>query len=247
MPLEELAATHGGLHEFRVSAPSEMARLLKTLCDEAVPLNFNAPGGASTGTRLWTVDAERRTLAFSADGHDPQLRAVLESDEAVVVGYLDSVKLQFEVHSLVQVHNGGASALRCAFPHEMWRFQRRNAYRVRPLVRYSPVARLRHPDLPDMPLELRVLDLSIGGCALFLPDDVPPIVPGVQFNAVRLRLDADTELTVGLRLQHITGINPDSRGVRLGCEIIRPTSDVERTLQRYIDETQKRRRLMSLD
>ena len=28
--------------------------------------------------------------------------------------------------------------------------------------------------MPDMQLELRVLDVSIGGCALWLPHDLPP-------------------------------------------------------------------------
>jgi hypothetical protein len=33
--------------------------------------------------------------------------------------------------------------------------------------------------------------------------------------------------------------------VRLGCEIVNPGSDVTRTLQRYIDQTQKRQRLLA--
>jgi flagellar brake protein len=35
--------------------------------------------------------------------------------------------------------------------------------------------------------------------------------------------------------------------VRLGCEFNRPSGDMERTLQRFIDQTQKRRKLMALD
>jgi len=247
MPLEELAATHGGLHEFRITSPVEVRRMLQSLCDGNVLLNFNAPDGSCVATRLWTVDAARSVLSFSAERDDPQLPTLLDSDEAVVVGYLDSVKLQFDVQNLMLVHNGRDSTLRCAFPREMWRFQRRNAFRVRPLVRNSPHALLRHPELPDMQLSLRVLDLSIGGCALFLPDDVPPVAPGVQLNGVQLELDDETTVVVCLRLHHVTGLNPDSRGVRLGCELVSVGTDTERILQRYIDQTQKKRRLMSLE
>ena len=63
------------------------------------------------------------------------------------------------------------SALSCAFPQVVYRFQRRSSFRVRPILRSSPVARLRHPDLPELDLSLRVLDVSLGGCALFVPDD----------------------------------------------------------------------------
>jgi hypothetical protein len=44
----------------------------------------------------------------------------------------------------------------------------------------------------------------------------------------------------------VTSIQPESRGVRLGCEMVNPSSDVLRGLQRYIDQTQKRQRMMSL-
>jgi len=246
MPLDELAATHGGLSDFRVTAPAEIARLLQTLRDNAVLLNFNGPAGIVVSARLWTLDASRGVLAFSAEANDPQLQALLEGDEAVVVGWLDKVKLQFDVHDLMLVHQDDSSALRCSFPRELWRFQRRNAYRVRPLLRSSPCAVLRHPTLPEMQLSLRLLDLSIGGCALFLPDDVPPIVPGVQINGVQLKLDGDTAVSVNLRLQHVTGLNPESKGVRLGCELLRPSSESERALQRYIDQTQKKRRQFDL-
>jgi c-di-GMP-binding flagellar brake protein YcgR len=36
-------------------------------------------------------------------------------------------------------------------------------------------------------------------------------------------------------------------GMRLGCEFLALDAGTERSLQRYIDQTQKRRRLLSLD
>ena len=34
--------------------------------------------------------------------------------------------------------------------------------------------------MPEMALTLRVLDLSLGGCALWCPADVPPLQPGTR-------------------------------------------------------------------
>ena len=112
------------------------------------------------------------------------------------------------------MHGNRASVLSCPAPREMFRFQRRNAFRVRPLMRSAPVARVRHPDMPDMEFALRVIDVSIGGCALFLPADVPTMNAGVLLQGVRIELDADTRLEVTMRLQHVTAINPEARGVR---------------------------------
>ena len=207
------------LDDFRITAPAEIAAMLKRLADANVHVTVSSPRGDTITATLWTVDAKRGLVSFSLLADEPQLDAVVEGDEAMVLGYLDSIKLQFDVHDLVLVHRGSHKALNAAFPRELFRFQRRSGFRVQPMLRSSPVARVRHPMIPDMQLCLRVLDISIGGCALFLPDDVPPLDPGVLLNGVVLELDADTRVTTGLRLQHVTSINPDSRGVRLGCEM----------------------------
>jgi flagellar brake protein len=246
MPLQALAATHGGLTEFRLSSQAEITATLQRLLDDNVTLNLNGPDGSACAVRLWTVDPVRGSISFSANADDPQLQAVLQSDEAVVVCYLDNIKLQFDVHDLMLVHSGRSSALKCDSPKEVFRFQRREGFRVRPLLRNTPVAKLRHPMIPDMQLSLRILDVSIGGCALFLPDNVPSLSPGVVLNGVLLELDQDTRVQTKLRLQHISSIQPEAKGVRLGCEMADPTHDNLRRLQAYIDQTQKRRRLMVL-
>jgi len=246
MPLDAMAAGGGGLDAFRLDAPAEIAAMLHRLQQGEVLLNLNAPRAIYT-TTLWSTDAERGVLSFAADPTDPQVQAVLEGDEAVVVGYLENIKIQFDVDKLVLVHGARASALSAAYPRRIFRFQRRNSYRVRPILRDAPVAELRHPMLPDMQLALRVLDLSLGGCALLLPEDVPAIAPGVLINRVEIELDLNTRFEATLRIHHVTAIQPDSRGVRLGCELVRLAQTAERALQRYIDQTQKRRRLMALE
>ncbi len=246
MPLDSLAAAHGGLDGFRLGTPSEVQGVMNSLIDGNVLVNLNGSDGAAYTTTLWAIDPGRGTLSFSADADNNVVDALVEAEDAVAVAYLDSIKVQFDAQDLVLVRGGRSSALNCAIPREVFRFQRRNGYRVRPLLRSTPVARVRHPMIPDMQLSLRVLDLSIGGCALFLPDDVPPLQPGVVINGVQIDLDIDTRVATSLRLQHVTSLNHESKGVRLGCEMVSPSSEALRLLQRYIDQTQKRHRLLSL-
>jgi len=68
----------------------------------------------------------------------------------------------------------------------------------------------------------------------------------VTLAGTRMELDEDTRVDITLRLQHVTSINNDGRGVRLGFEYVRPNGDTVRTLQRFIDLTQKRGKLMAL-
>jgi c-di-GMP-binding flagellar brake protein YcgR len=82
---------------------------------------------------------------------------------------------------------------------------------------------------------------------LLLPGDVPPLPAGLEIRNVRVKLDADTRFIAHLQLHHVTAIQNQSRASRLGCEFMHVQPQAQRALQRYIDQTQKRRRLLSLD
>jgi c-di-GMP-binding flagellar brake protein YcgR len=233
--------------DFRVDNRREQLILLRQLRDGSTPISLSAADGISMTVTLWALDDQRERLNFSADDGNPQLQRLIDSDEAVGVAYLDSVKLQFDLHGLLLVRGQRTCALQAELPEVLYRFQRRQAFRVRTIERSSPKARLRHPSMPDMMLSLRVLDVSIGGCALFLPHDVPPLQPGTRLAEVMIELDADTRFPAQLTLQHVTSILSHERGVRMGCEWAPLGGAADRALQRYIDHTQKQRRLMAKD
>ncbi|MCW7540541.1 flagellar brake protein [Aquabacterium sp. A7-Y] len=218
------------------------------MVSERVLVTIATPGGACYTTNVWEVDRAKGVVRFTADRLDPQLSRVLDAEDAVAVAYLDSIKIQFDVHGLVQVHSGTrSSALNCSFPPEAFRFQRRASYRVRPLVNMPPTATFRHPAIPEMALELRVLDISIGGVALLIPENVPVVEPGVLVSRVQIDLDAETRLQAAVRVAHVTSMLDNSKGVRIGCELENLNGESLRLLQRFIDQTQKRRRMMALD
>ncbi len=229
---------------FRVTQAAERLQLLRALRDGSVPVILNAPEGSAYTTLVWAVDDTQQRLNLSADPAAPQLARVIEADEAVAVAYLDSVKLQFDLHGFTLVRGAKTSALQCALPREIHRFQRRAAYRVRPRGALVPTVALRHPALPEMQLALRVLDLSIGGCALWLPTDVPPMQAGTRIAGASAQLDAETRFQAELVLQHVSV--QGEGGARLGCEWCSLTPQAERALQRWIDRSQQRARLLGL-
>ena len=245
-PLESMG-DDASLATFRVTDPGEVRALLKSLMDQVVPLNLSASDGTAYTTTLWTVDPAVGKLSFTADMMAHTVHDIVEADECVAVAYLDRIKLQFDVQDLMLVQGHKASVLQARLPRELFRFQRRNTYRVRTLERTAPTAAFRHPAIPDMSLALRVLDVSIGGCALLLPANVPNLQPGAVIKGVRLTLDADTVIDAGLMLHHVTSTGAENGSVRLGCEIVGLGGNGERALQKYIDLTQKRRRMMALE
>ncbi len=233
----------GGLDawaQFRVDDASEVLHLLQLLRDRSAPLGLSSPQGVAVRSQLWSLDPARQHLTFSADGGGPLVQRLAQDDEAVAVGYLDNVKLQFDLLDLVLVHANASCALRARVPGAIYRFQRRAAYRVRSFDRRAPKVLLRHPSLPDMRIGLRIVDLSTGGCALLLPDDVPALQPGTLLGGVRFELDGDTAFDAALRLLHV-GAMHSGGGQRLGCEFVELPGPPRRALQRFIDQAQRRR------
>jgi flagellar brake protein len=247
MPIDGPGVASGRFEPFRLHSAVEIRALLARLVEGNVLLHLNAPGGAVYTTTLWALDAQRGVASFAVDPGSPQLQRVLAADEITVVGYIDNVKLQFELHGAMLVSGARASVLNTPIPRELFRFQRRASFRIRPLARSAASASFMHPAVADLALSLRVLDVSIGGVALFLPDELPPITPGSHLQGVHVGLDADTCIESGLVLNHVTAIDPDAHGARLGCAWSGLAGNAERTLQRFIDQTQKRKRALRLD
>jgi c-di-GMP-binding flagellar brake protein YcgR len=234
------------LDDYRITTDIEIQEYLQQVLTARALVTLSGPGGDSYTTLMWAADPGQRTLCFSAADSDARLDALLENDEIVAVCYLDNIKIQFDLEGVVHVKGGHHSALNARYPRVLYRFQRRSAFRVQPLASKSPVARFRHPAMPDMQLSLRVLDISLSGVALFLPDNVPMIAAGVKIGQCHLDLDDDTSLDAALHIHHVTAIHPESKGARLGCEFM-GLDWSDRTLQHYINQTQKRRLALMAD
>lgn len=249
MPVRaQVAEPVAPLAQYRLRSAVEVQALLRQFVADEAPLTLSTSDGLHYTTSLWAEDAERGVLVFSVDPADERVQRLLAVDEAVVVGYLDNVKVQFDVQGLMLVHGRDASALQAQFPQEIYRFQRRESFRVRPVGPGQPRVRLGAPRSEVPPLTLRVLDLSHGGVALLLQEPVPALQVGRLIEGAVLELDMATRLMVQLRVVHavaLTAQDGTPQGWRLGCDL-RPTDgDGLRVLQRYLELAQKKRRLIA--
>lgn len=233
------AATAPHSDDFRVAAEPEIEAWLRQLLQQQTTLQLSTPGGQSVGSRIWNIDPERHALSLEAQGSAQILQALIDSPEVMAVAYLDQIRLEFELAPLVLVKSPTMDTLRAPWPQLLYRFQRREAFRVEPLG--SPRALLQHPDHPDMALQLRVLDLSATGLALLLAPGLPRPQIGQALSSVQVELERDKHFVCDLRIQHVYETDA---GLRLGCAFVRLPQGADRTLQLYIDQTQKRQRLL---
>ena len=235
--------------ELRVASAAEIAAYLQDMLRERAAVRMNSPTGHSLVTHICALNASADLLGLEL-GADPEgiSEALVASGEITAVAFLGAIKLQFELEAPVLVSGEQGTVLRSQMPQRLYRFQRRQAYRVQPPGSLFPRVVLPGPS-PDQPgRALRVLDISIGGVALALPADLDPLPLGHVSEGLSLELDRLTALWVDLLAHHVSPIAEAAADTRqLGCAFVELPAEAARTLQVYVDQTQKRRRLLRME
>lgn len=242
MPAPEAAP-----EEFRVTAAAEVAAYLQQLQRGNAAVLLSGPPGQSLPSRICAFDTEAGVLGLEI-GADPEgiSQALVAGGEITAVAYLGTIKLQFELDDTVLVSGEQGAVLRSSLPERLYRFQRRQSFRVQPAGSVYP--RVVLPGAVQPGRALRVLDISIGGLALALPADFSPLPPGQVAAGLVLELDRITALRVALLPHHASPVAGDAHGMlQLGCSFVDLDPAASRSLQVYVDQTQKRRRLLKLD
>jgi c-di-GMP-binding flagellar brake protein YcgR len=230
------------LETFAVERPGEVAGWLRQLGSRSIVLTLAAGDGPGVEATIRSVDLQRGRLVLDAAAVGAARAHLLRGDEVTAVATLDEVKVQFGLRGLTADADPSSTGIHARLPARLYRIQRRAAYRVRSAGPGSPLAEFRHPAIPEIQLVLEVLDLSVDGCALLLPPDVPAIAPGITINGARIRIGSEPPLDTALQVQHLTSIQPGEPGARLGCRFVGLAAAAARALQRHVDGVQRRGR-----
>jgi c-di-GMP-binding flagellar brake protein YcgR len=242
-----MSAPEAATDEFRVASPAEIKAYLQQLQRENATVLLNGPPGQSLASHITTLDTAASVLGLDI-GLDPDdiSQSLVANGEITAVAYLGAIKLQFELEDAVLVSGEHGTVLRSSLPERLYRFQRRQSYRVQPAGSVYPRVVLPGGEQPGR--ALRVLDISIGGLALALPADTPALPAGQVASHLVLELDRITALRITLLPHHASPIAGDIHGMlQLGCSFVDLDAVASRALQVYVDQTQKRRRLLKLD
>jgi c-di-GMP-binding flagellar brake protein YcgR len=241
-----MTAHEAAPEELRV-ATDEIAAYLQQLHREGAGVLLSGPPGESLWSRIVALDAEADLIGLQL-GTDPDgiSQGLVAEGEITAIAYLSAIKLQFELEAPVLVSGEQGAVLRSPLPTRLYRFQRRQAFRVQPASSNYP--RIVVPGGTEPGHSLRVLDISIGGLALALPGDAMPLPIGQAAHGLTLELDRISGLPVSLLPHHVSAVSAETGAVRqLGCAFIDLDATATRALQVYVDQTQKRRRLLKLD
>ncbi len=240
--------SHGPWARFRVTDPRQREATLRELCRSDVPLTVGVAGGPHFPALLWAFDEPQKLLLLSPPPALPQetLQAVLAQPVLWAAGYLHEAKLQFDICQLAPAANTTPPMLRAALPTQMVHLPRRRALRVRRTEAQAPLVNFQHPLAEDLPMELRVADISMTGCALWKPAEGVMLVPGTELRQVQVTLDAGTRFLADMQVLHLTAGPRGRHGLRVGCDWRGLSVQAAETLQIWIARGRRRRDLVSL-
>jgi flagellar brake protein len=236
----------GPWSRFRVHDPRKQLATLREICRTDRPVTLGAPGGYSLGVSLWSVDDFNGRLHFSVGSNAAAALEITRQPDLWAAAYVEDAKVQFALPVVMLSNEGGTSVLVAEAPKVMYHLPRRRAVRVRRDHQQAPTVRFRHPLQPELITELKMLDLSTSGCALWRPEAVMPLLPSMDLKKVEVELDDHTIVFCDLVVQHATEVAGPGGGTRVGCAWRAMPAPAQQRLREWIQGGRRSRELISL-
>jgi c-di-GMP-binding flagellar brake protein YcgR len=234
------------LAPYRVDDGLEVVALLKRLCSErALVTLYAGVGGQFLVTTILRVDVAHNQVVFDFTTDEARRQMLLGAARATAVGYLDSVKIQFDLN-LKKADPAATTELKCPVPAEMFRIQRRNAYRARPLASQPATCWIANAEAPGQREPMRLLDISLGGVALMAVSAALEIQPGMRLEHCVIELPGHDRFACDMVVRYLDqGARALTDKQRCGCEFLGLSGSVLRLIQVYVNEVEQRRRAQS--
>lgn len=207
---------------------------------ERVSVVFNE-GSDMFLTVLLKIDEENDLLVFDWGGSEETNQKLLKSERNFFVCAPHGVRNQFMVRGVRETSYQQRRAFVTRLPERYIRLQRREFFRlVLPLTR-RPICTL--PREEKKPLQLPVIDISIGGIAMEMPTATPPFEIGQQLPGAVITLKEGNTLEVTLEVRNVGPLQRGDKVTgRIGCRFIELNHHDEHLLQRFITEVQREER-----
>jgi flagellar brake protein len=232
----------GELSQYRVSGSFPINGLLKELIAHRALIALYARGNFDDFVVTQVTRIDDRSIDFAFVTDDARRSAILASDGVIVIGFLESIKVQFSTNTLSIVDAPDGSVLRCTIPFEMFRIQRRDAYRVRPLSSEPVTCHVR--DGKGGETVFRVIDFSVTGLSLLAAPGMDLPSEGQAFAHSRIEIGQRIAIPCEVVIHHVgKGLDGDQGGHRLGCEFRHLSSDAARSIQLAVMDIEKRSRI----
>jgi c-di-GMP-binding flagellar brake protein YcgR len=188
---------------------------------------------------LVAVEAERGCLQLEQGVDKAMNAALLRSDfYTFATASQDHIHIQFVGSGLTAVKQGDETLLQLPIPHELFRIQRREFFRMTTSVLHPVKCVI---NSRNGRFETVVVDISVGGVGVLALPELGSIVLGETFNNCRISLPGQGEYEVTLQVctSYEVTLRNGSRKRHAGCRFMDLPPSVETAIQRYIIQMER--------
>jgi len=234
-------------NQFTVTSRLEITQILSAIMRQGALVTASPGSGSFFLTSIVEIDQVHDVLLLECGRQQPQIEQVLAAQTLECSTALDKVKIEFACNGIEIVGNGRDQSFKMRLPTSVLRLQRREHFRME--VPMS--AQLKCTMLPidadfakSAKIELLVRDLSCGGIAVITPPDLFTPELGKKYNAlIDLPGGNGLQAVVQARNAFMVTLANGKVTQRSGFAFVRPTESLLATIQRYIMNLERARRM----
>lgn len=224
----------------------EVAAILRQLAADHSLISIGAdPARDFVLTTLLRVNAEADELILDGAREPSSNRRLAEAPQLLAITEHRRVKVEFLLGPALLIDFEGAPALRTHLPARLIRRERRQFYRARvPLS--TPLAVKFHviAERPETEVQMRVLDISLGGIGLVSHTTHFSLRPGVVIPDFKLALPDVGAIASDLEVKSSFSMTLGSgaRANRACCKFLTLSARHAALIQRYINQLEAERK-----
>ncbi|MBB5017475.1 c-di-GMP-binding flagellar brake protein YcgR [Chitinivorax tropicus] len=228
---------------FLLKSPVEILYILNAMAKKhtAISAYFNDQQAFATTSILTTLPAEG-LLVLDLAPSQPDNQHLQQAQRIMCVSTHDRVRVQFDTSAFSLRNLDGRDAFVVPIPDKLLKLQRRNYYRLS--IPYSQTLKCQIPQLGQMPVEVEVMDISIGGVGVIgYPIEID-LEPGAIFENCSITLPGFGQIVTALQIRSSFDfiLRNGTRTHRSGCRFLNLTPQTEQMIQRYILDQERKRR-----
>lgn len=226
--------------QFIVRRPIGVAQILTELCKNKTMLNMSFSRGQEQGlTTVIGVNREKRVV-YIDKSLDAGFNQKLLNSNAIVFSKTDGIKVKWTSKKIVAVKLKDGEAFKIALPKSVYRFQRREYFRLLTPVAVPIICTIPYLNetMDDTNVfEMMLTDISLGGIGTMVVDELSPsLVLEKDFEHCKIKLPDISDVEVILRVKNMTEIilANGAKKHRVGFEFVNLPHIEQRLIQNYV-------------
>jgi len=228
-----------GTEKYLLHKRREIIPLLKALAKKPDLITAKIPeSDHKVITAVLDILPNRDLIILDYGPNESLNKKLMAAERIVCTTHHEMVETRFNCSDILRVKYKGAPAFAAPIPASVLHLQRRQNFRIKPLMSHPAFITLIRDDAH--PLKLKIIDIGAKGLSLEDKSLQLELSDGDQIENCKLTLPANPSVQVNLEIRYTTntGSKEGQTAHRVGGKFINMKANDEFTLQRFINMVQ---------